>query len=214
MKILAISDRIEESIYDEAIDRRFGDVDVVLACGDLAFHYLEFVTTKLNVPVLYVFGNHDQGVHTADGRFKQEPEGCINLDERVEEAKGLLIAGLEGSMRYSGRGEHQYSEWEMRMKALRMSPALWMNRLQHGRFLDILVTHAPPYQIHDGMDLCHTGFHTFLWMMKSYRPRYLIHGHQHVYSPETTIRTTYHHTEVLNAYGHQIIHWPERLRIP
>ncbi len=109
-------------------------------------------------------------------------------------------------MRYSGRGSHQYTERDMQWKALRMALALWLNRLRQGRFLDILITHAPPYGIHDGSDLCHTGFKTFLHIMNVYRPRYLIHGHQHVYSPNTTIRTTYHDTQVVNTYGYQVIH--------
>lgn len=207
MKILTISDKVVEGLYGPAIKRRFGDVDLVLACGDLPPYYLEFIVTTLGVPLLYVFGNHDQGVFTPDGKFKYAPEGCINVDERVVKAQELLIGGLEGSMRYSGQGEHQYTEWDMRWKALRMAPALWWNRLRHGRFLDILITHAPPYRIHDGTDLCHTGFKTFLRIMDIYRPCYLIHGHQHVYGPHTAIRTTHHHTQVVNTYGYQVIHF-------
>jgi len=207
MKILTVSDKVVESIYSEAIKQRFDDVDLVLACGDLPPYYLEFIVTMLNAPLLYVLGNHDQGIFTADGKFKHAPMGGINLDERVVRVKGSLIGGLEGSMRYSGRGDHQYTEQDMRWKALRMAPALWWNRLRHGRWLDILITHAPPYGIHDDTDLCHTGFKTFLRMMDTYRPRYLIHGHQHVYSPNTTIRTTYHDTQVVNTYGYQVIHF-------
>lgn len=205
MKILTISDKVIETIYSEAIKQRFGDVDLVLACGDLPPYYLEFIVTMLSVPLLYVFGNHDLGIHTSGGQFKQAPLGGINVDERVVQVKGLLIGGLEGSMRYSHWGDHQYTEQDMRWKALRMAPALWWNRLRHGRFLDILITHAPPYAIHDGTDLCHTGFKTFLRMMDTYRPRYLIHGHRHVYSPHTAIRTTYRHTQVVNTCGYQVI---------
>ena len=208
-KILTISDKVVESIYSPAIKQRFGDVDLVLACGDLRPNYLEFIVSMLDVPLLYVFGNHDQGVHTANGRFIHAPMGCTNVDKRVVEVKGLLIGGLEGSMRYSGQGSHQYTEQDMRWKALRMTPSLWWNRLRHGRFLDILITHAPPYGIHDGTDLCHTGFKTFLLMMSIYRLRYLIHGHVHVYGPHTVIRTTYHDTQVVNTYGYQVIDWNE-----
>jgi Icc-related predicted phosphoesterase len=205
MKILTVSDKVVESIYSPDVKQQFGDVELVLACGDLPPYYLEFIVTMLNVPLLYVFGNHDHGIHTANGRFIQAPMGCINVDERVVKVKGLLIGGLEGSMRYSGRGSHQYTEQDMMWKALRMTPALWLNRLRHGRFLDILITHAPPYGIHDGTDLCHTGFKTFLRMMDIYHPRYLIHGHLHIYSPHTTIRTTYYRTQVVNTYGYQVI---------
>ncbi|RLC71632.1 MAG: metallophosphoesterase [Chloroflexi bacterium] len=207
MKILTVSDRVVESIYSVSIKQQFGDVDLVLACGDLPPYYLEFIVTMLGVPLLYVFGNHDQGVFTFNGKFKHAPEGCINVDERIVQVKGLLIGGLEGSMLYSGQGDHQYTEWDMIWKALRMAPALWWNRLRYGRFLDILITHAPPYRIHDGVDRCHTGFKTFLRMMDIYHPRYLIHGHVHVYSPHTIIRTTYGRTQVVNTYGYQIINW-------
>jgi Icc-related predicted phosphoesterase len=196
-----------ESIYSPAIKQRFGDVGLALACGDLPLYYLEFIVTMLNVPLLYVFGNHDQGIYTSSGQFQQAPMGGINVDERVVKVQGLLIGGLEGSMRYSDRGDHQYTEGDMLWKALQMTPALWWNRLRYERFLDILITHASPYGIHDGTDLCHTGFKTFLRLMDIYRPRYLIHGHQHVYSPHTTTRTTYRHTQVVNTYGYQVIHW-------
>jgi Icc-related predicted phosphoesterase len=209
MKILALSDRVVDEIYSAAIKQRFGDVDLVLACGDLPARYLEFVVTKLDVPLLYVFGNHDQGVFGSNGQFKTAPAGCVNVDGRVVEVKGLLIGGLEGSMRYSEEGSHQYSEEDMRWKAWRMAPALWVNRLRWGRFLDILITHAPPYRIHDSTDLPHSGFQTFRWIMDSYRPRYLIHGHQHLYNPDTTARTTYRHTQVVNAYRYQVIEWGE-----
>jgi len=209
MKILTVSDKVVESIYSPAIKERFGDVDLVLACGDLPPYYLEFIVTMLNVPLLYVFGNHDQGIYTYNGEFQHAPTGCINVDERVVKVQGLLIGGLEGSMRYSDRGNHQYTEVNMLWKALRMSPALWWNRLRHGRFLDILITHAPPYGIHDDTDLCHTGFKTFLHMMDIYRPRYLIHGHRHVYNPHTAMRTTYRHTQVVNTYGYQVIDWED-----
>jgi Icc-related predicted phosphoesterase len=207
MKILTISDKVVESIYSPAIKQRFGDVGLALACGDLPLYYLEFIVTMLNVPLLYVFGNHDQGIYTSSGQFQQAPMGGINVDERVVKVQGLLIGGLEGSMRYSDRGDHQYTEGDMLWKALQMTPALWWNRLRYERFLDILITHASPYGIHDGTDLCHTGFKTFLRLMDIYRPRYLIHGHQHVYSPHTTTRTTYRHTQVVNTYGYQVIHW-------
>jgi len=209
MKILAVSDRVVEEIYSAAIEQQFGDVDLVLACGDLPTRYLEFIAARLDVPLLYVFGNHDQGIFTSNGQFKSAPAGCIDVDERVVEVQGLLIGGLEGSMCYNDQGEHQYTDWDMQQKAFHMTPSLWGNRLRHGRFLDILITHAPPYQIHDGTDLCHTGFRAFRWVMEFYRPRYLIHGHQHVYDPDSPVRTTYRHTQVVNAYRYQVIDWSE-----
>jgi Icc-related predicted phosphoesterase len=86
-----------------------------------------------------------------------------------------------------------------------MAPRLLWNRLRHGRYLDILITHAPPFGIHDGPDLCHRGFRAFLTFMRWFRPRYLIHGHKHVYRPDEVTQTSYHQTEVINTYGYRIL---------
>ena len=40
---------------------------------------------------------------------------------------------------------------------------------------------ALPYRIHDGEDQCHRGFRSFLGLMDRHAPRYLIHGHRHIY---------------------------------
>jgi Icc-related predicted phosphoesterase len=204
MKILAISDEVDSRLYGPILKQRFSDVSLVISCGDLPIYYLEFIVSVLNVPLLYVRGNHAREQISSSGETKTEPEGCVDIDGRVVYVRGLLIAGLEGSMRYN-EGPHQYSETEMRLKALRLAPRLYLNRLRYGRFLDILVTHAAPRGIHDGRDLCHLGFTTFLRFMDRYRPRYLLHGHIHVYTPNVVTETQYKQTMVLNAYRYRII---------
>jgi Icc-related predicted phosphoesterase len=79
------------------------------------------------------------------------------------------------------------------------------NRLRHGRYLDILLTHAPPFGIHDGPDPCHMGFRALLWFMQVFRPKYLVHGHIHLYSSSSGRVTQFHGTTVVNAYDHVII---------
>ena len=206
MKILAISDHVDERIYSPAVADRFGDVELVLSCGDLPLYYLEYVVTLLRVPLLYVNGNHTPVVETSySGEEKREPGGCENVDERVVTVDGLAIGGLEGSLRYTPQGSYQYTEWQMRHKMWRMGPHLWLNRLRHGRYLDVLITHAPPFGIHDGEDVCHTGFKGFLRLMHRYRPRYLIHGHMHLYNPNDRRVTQFGATTVVNAYGYQVL---------
>jgi hypothetical protein len=92
-------------------------------------------------------------------------------------------------------------------RALGLAPALAANRLRYGQFLDILVAHAPPRGIHDGADLAHTGFDAFLSFMEVFKPRYLLHGHAHVYRSDTVTRTRYQETEVLNVYPYRVIEW-------
>lgn len=206
MKILAVSDQVIEGIYSTHIRERFDDVEMVLSCGDLPYYYLEYIVTMLNVPCFYVHGNHDRPEHTNDGRVIVEPGGWTNLDQYTVEEKGIILGGLEGSIRYRPDAPYQYTEREMVFKVWRMVPALLLNRIFYGRHLDILITHSPPFGIHDGDDLPHRGFDVFRKFMAYFRPRYLLHGHKHIYGPETS-RTRYRDTEVINVYPFRMIEW-------
>lgn len=108
-------------------------------------------------------------------------------------------------MRYNDRPRFQYTENEMKAKIAALTPALWMNRARHGRHLDVLITHAPPYHIHDGTDLPHQGFKSFVWFIDHYQPRYLIHGHKHVYDSREETVTQRGQTTIINTYGHKIL---------
>ncbi len=203
-KILSVSDEVVNTIYSPAAKERFGDVDLVLSCGDLPFYYLEFIVDILNVPLYYVYGNHDRRVeYTYRGGTRTFPGGCTNLDSRVIEHKGLLLGGLQGSMKYSPDARYQYTDLEMYLKVWGMTPSLLLNRLRKGRYLDILITHAPPYGIHDGRDLCHTGFKAFLWFIERYQPRYLLHGHLHLYGYRQKTASVYQGTQIINTVGYR-----------
>jgi Icc-related predicted phosphoesterase len=206
VRILAVSDQVVEDIYSPRICERFRDVDMVLSCGDLPYSYLEYIVSMLNVPCFLVHGNHDHPEHTFDGRTLTAPGGWVDLDGRTLKAEGVLLGGLEGSIRYKPYASFQYTEKEMAYKVWQLTPALLMNRVRHGRYLDIFVTHAPPLGIHDGEDWPHRGFKAFLGLMARFQPRYWLHGHKHVYGPETW-RTRYLNTEVINVYPHRVIEW-------
>jgi Icc-related predicted phosphoesterase len=209
MKILAVSDEVVPQVYDASIKRRFADVDLVLSCGDLPHYYLEYIVTMLNVPLYHVMGNHGDELDWRAQRGEYVvPGGCQDIDGRLVVHGGLLIAGLQGSMRYKP-GPYQYTQREMQYKVLRLGATLLRNRLSTGRWLDILITHAPPLGIHDGTDLCHTGFQAFVRFMDRHRPRYLLHGHSHVYSQLQTTVTHYHDTVVMNVHPYRVIDIPE-----
>jgi len=205
MKILTLSDVASELVYSPRIAERFGDIDVVLSCGDLPFDYLEYVVTMLGKKLYYVYGNHAQhNVMAMDGSIRTGPQGCVNIHHKTVSHSGLLIAGLEGSMRYNER-EHQYTERQMRHLVRTMAPRLWRNAWRYGRALDVLITHAPPRGIHDAQDLAHQGFRTFLSFMDRYKPRYLVHGHTHLYRRDSERMTRYGDTIVVNTYGYQVL---------
>jgi hypothetical protein len=207
LRLLAVSDIVEPQLYSARLPDWIGPVDAVLGCGDLPHDYLEFLLTILNVPCFYVDGNHCGGPHDNHGRDLEDVPGGINLHGRTIAWRGLLLAGLEGSPWYNG-GPHQYSEARMAWLARRLRLRLLFNRLRTGRYLDILLTHTPPFGIHDGTDLTHRGFAAFLPLIARCHPRYLLHGHQHRYIMTERARTVLGETTVLNVYGHVLLEVP------
>jgi len=205
LKILAVSDRIVEHIYSTTIIERFSNIDIIISCGDLPNYYLEFIVSVLNKPLFYVMGNHCTGrTYTEDGISDAFPEGCINLDNKIIEYKNIILAGLEGSMKYSGE-KYQYTDFQMNWKINRLRPRLYCNKIFKKKYIDILVTHAPPYHIHDEEDLCHRGFTGFNNFIKSYKPKYLIHGHIHLYGTGKERETLVDKTRIINAFGFKVI---------
>jgi Icc-related predicted phosphoesterase len=85
---------------------------------------------------------------------------------------------------------------------MRLVPMLLVNRVIYGKYLDIFVTHAPPWKIHDQEDLPHQGIKAFRWLLQIFKPRYHFHGHTHVYRPDAIIKTDFGDTQVINSYGY------------
>jgi Icc-related predicted phosphoesterase len=214
MKILCISDTVDPLVDSAGIRERFGAADLVLAAGDLPTEYLSYVVSALDRPLLFVYGNHDEGplpaAHPegdADHRnfhYYDRDTGATYVGFRLRREAGLIVMGLGGSIRYNN-GRNQYSQAQMWLRVAAMAPVLLVNRLLFGRAVDVVLTHAPPKGIHDGKDACHRGFAAYLWLMRAFRPRYLVHGHVHVYDSRESRVATYRHTEIINAYGHYVV---------
>lgn len=206
LKILALSDRVLDHLYCSNVAERYPDLDLIIGCGDLPFYYLDFMVSALNVPLVYVRGNHDTGPqYTAEGRVLHRVPGGDDIHGRSLMVNNLLLAGIEGSMRYRPHAPLMYTERQMRLEIARLLPQLLWNRVKHGRFLDILVTHSPPYGIHDQEDRAHTGFRQFLTLMRYFRPRYLLHGHIHVYRHKRPRLSQYEATTVINVYPYHLL---------
>jgi Icc-related predicted phosphoesterase len=212
IKILAVTDHVAESLYSPNVQRRYGEVDLIVSCGDLPYSYLDYIVTLLGKPMYFVHGNHDRDYeYTEGGRRYLAPRGAESLDgQSVVTPQGLILAGLEGSIRYDPKSTHQYTQEEMNRRALHLALKLVRNRARYGRFLDILVTHSPPYGINDGPDHAHTGFKAFNMLMKRFKPRLLLHGHKHIYtgdSPSVQVGAT----RVVNVFPYQVIEWEDEL---
>ena len=215
MKILCISDQIDPLVYSPRIKERFSDADIILAAGDLPLDYLDFIISSLNRPLFFVFGNHHtdelkhyrKTIHSPLVDYDdREYQGCgaVHIGSKVRKEGSVIIAGFGGSMRYNN-GLNQFTDFEMFLEIIKILPILLWNRIKHGRYLDILLTHAPPRGIHDKKDKCHQGFKPFLNFMKLFKPKYLVHGHIHLYDLSDVRCTKYENTTVCNAYSHYVI---------
>lgn len=191
MKILAISDTESTLIREHFNHEMFKDVDLILAAGDLKADYLSYVVTCLNVPLLYVHGNHDARL------VNDPPEGCICIDDKVLTFGGLKIAGIGGCMSYN-EGPFQFTEAQMRRRLIK-------NTLKYRKGIDILLTHSPAYKLGDGQDRAHIGFKCFVDLLDKHAPKLMVHGHQHLNYGNPTRERQYKQTRIINAYEHIII---------
>jgi len=218
LRLLVISDVVNSKLYSPQVAELSNKVDLIVSCGDLPMYYLDYVATTIGKPLFFVCGNHDNyDLKTVNrsvvSRFYSNfPDfdrenlkmGGLNLDGKVENYKGFIFAGLEGSFFYN-KGEHQYNEQEMGRKINKLLAKLLLNKLFKGRYLDVLVTHAPPFGIHDREDLAHKGFKNFLNFIHNFSPAYLIHGHSHIYDNREERITLVGNTKVINCYDYMLI---------
>jgi Icc-related predicted phosphoesterase len=201
MNILAVSDIELNIIYNPSIKERFRHIDLMISCGDLPYYYMEYMISSLDRMLYYVRGNHVPTIYDTGGEARIDPWGGIDVHRQVvRDESGLLLAGFEGSLRYN-RGKYQYSQAEMWLFTARMLPKLLSNRLRYGRAMDVLVTHAPPWKIHDQDDLPHQGIRAFRWLIQVFQPALHLHGHIHLYQSNLRQETRIGRTLVANVYG-------------
>jgi len=204
MKLLTVSDKECLRVYSSKIKERFHDVDLAIGCGDLSYYYLEYIISSLDVPLYFVRGNHAKAVEFGCYGSREEPWGAVNIHKKTVRDKktGLILSGIQGSIRYND-GRYQYTQAQMWLMVMQLVPKLILNKIRYGRYLDIFVTHAPPWGIHDCQDPPHRGVKAFLWLIKTFQPDYHLHGHIHVYSTNTVTKTKIGNTLVMNSFGYR-----------
>lgn len=195
MKILLLSDKEEPCLWDYFDIERYKDIELIISCGDLKPEYLSFLVTMINVPLLYVPGNHDTRY------ISSPPEGCESIDGKFINFNGVRIVGFGGSSCYNYK-EFQYTEKQMKKRISKLKFKLWLNK-----GFDILVSHSPAFELGDGQDLCHKGFICFRNLLDKYSPKFFFHGHQHLNYNRGSRITKYKNTTIVNAYGYHIIEY-------
>ncbi len=147
VRVLALADDVDEELYGEKLGQL--RPDLLIACGDLPFEYLE----NLEPP--------------------PGAQGCDLVDGRIRDIAGLRVAGLGGAVRET-EGPNQYSQSEMRLRALRLGARARMEAALRRRPIDLLVTHVAPSEL---AEPAADGFEAFRRVVERLRPRILVHGH-------------------------------------
>jgi Icc-related predicted phosphoesterase len=206
--ILCVSDEISQRLDTCQAPDKIGKADLIISCGDLPFDYLEFLMGCFNLPMYYVLGNHDgEGFFRECGQVDYRPDAGDSIDGTALEAKGLLIAGLGGSIRYGFTLKNQYTEAEMWRRVLRLTPQLLSNQVRYGRRLDIFVAHSPARGVHEGEDPAHKGFAAFRWLLEWAKPRWMLHGHSQFIRPPNSLHTKVGSTEVIYIPPYRLLQW-------
>ena len=192
VRVLAVSDVTDPLLLADLSS--VATAQLILACGDLPFDYLGYLMNALDVPLVFVPGNHDRdlsGYRTSRAGLTVRsglparppwPSGAINADGRVVDVAGLRMAGLGGCLRYNG-GPNQYSDRQQARRSRALRATAWWHRRRDGRGVDVLLTHAPPLGVGDGADLAHRGFSSYRSLVAALQPAVLLHGHVHPVVP-------------------------------
>ncbi len=168
MNLLSVSDKKYHVIHSPKVLQQFPNTDFVIGCGDLPYYYLEYISETLNVPLFFVRGNHNHLEEFHRAGVRRFPRGCFDLHRRIKRWNGILMGGVEGSLKYNNHSDFQYTQNEMWWNVFSMIPELLLNKLRYGRYLDIFVTHAPPWEIHDKKDRTHQGIKAFRWLISDF----------------------------------------------
>jgi predicted phosphodiesterase len=213
IQVLAVSDEVAEGLLADMSQAR--SAQLIVACGDLPAEYLGTLMNALDVPLVFVPGNHDpdqsgyrvtrSGLITRAG-FPARPPwplGAVNADGRVVDVAGLRLAGLGGCLRYND-GPNQYTERQQARRARALRRRARWRVARDRRPVDVLLTHAPPRGVGDGDDPVHQGFGCYHALTAALDPPLLLHGHVHPYGRAVPPRPL-GGTEVRNVTGWHLL---------
>lgn len=135
-----------------------------------------------------IFGNHD--VNQSLEYFN-----IYNIDKTYIEKNGIGIVGLEGSVLSKNIDRDSYYPGYSQEQSLIHSETLPK--------ADILLSHTSPYGIHETNQYSHQGLFGLRNYIDKHRPKYNIHGHQHI-DKMTKLKNG---TVVIGIYGASVLQY-------
>lgn len=155
--------------------------DLLLSLGDISDITIEKAFAQYHCSKSFgIKGNHD-----ADRPF---PSFVTPLHYSVETYGGISFGGFNGCWKYKPRGAYLFEQEEV-SRLLRVFPKV-----------DVFVAHNSPSGIHERDSDVHQGFRGFKEYIDRTRPKYFIHGHQHLNQ-----LTSIGETQVIGVFGETVL---------
>ncbi len=184
LTILAIADRKPE-VSPLLILKKY-PIDIIVTLGDLEHSDIRELEQVVDIPKIGVYGNHCSGMYF-------EPLGIQNMHLNTWEYKGVRFGGFEGCVRYK---DSTYAKMYTQEEAASM--------LQNFPGVDIMLTHCPPYGIHDDQsEIAHTGYIGLRTYVLEKKPHHLFHGH--TYPREKDMVQAFETTFIHYVFGHAVV---------
>lgn len=165
------------------------DISLIVTLGDIDFFTYKLLVERFkNCLFIGVHGNHD-GKQDLDNLSNLYKNKVYNNHLTRIKYKNIQFLGLEGCVKYKGEKVPMYTQEEA------------SNMFFNAPDCDILISHNSPKGIHDSsVNISHEGFKTLLDYLNNNKPKYHLHGHQHIN------KITYHEdTAVISLFGGWIL---------
>ena len=156
--------------------------DIIFVLGDISDYYLKLISdyaAKNNIPICGVVGNHDKWNYL-------EKNHIVDVHMRNIEYGDILIGGFSGCAQYK---EDKSSPQFTQLQAMVLLSAY--------EKVDIFLSHNSPTNINIGTDEGFVGIYNYIITQK---PKYVLHGHQHV-NKETIINDTH----IIGVFGSRLL---------
>ena len=181
MKVLIIADRSPYEPIKDILNKN-KDIELIITLWDLEYYDISYLQV-LDIPKIWIYWNHCDW-------FYLEQLGIKNLHLDTFDIKWIKFWGFEWSIKYK---ESKYSKMYTQEEAEKL--------FKDFEKIDILITHSPPFWIHDANDNAHIWLKAFNNYIKNKNPKYLLHWHTY---PKDK-KHIYMDTEILYIYWSEII---------
>lgn len=136
------------------------DIDLVILLGDIYRYELKIIDNMFNVPIIGVYGNHDNS-----GMYDET--NIVDINKKMYIFNGMHICGLQGSLRYKESQEFGYTQKESIAECKSLPKC------------DLLISHDAPYKYGTCRDDAHMGLKGLYKYIKKNKPKTLLFGHHH-----------------------------------